>query len=88
MSKVSTHRGRKPSGKPGATHLDALQKAHGSGDFKSAKTHALNYANACTKHGTPEQEAAFHGTTETTTAPNPINPRRAQLAKLVMGRKK
>lgn len=44
--KGKTHRGRKPSGKPGASHLSQLQQAHGSGDFKAAKTHALNYAKA------------------------------------------
>lgn len=45
-AKKSTHRGRKPSGKPGASHLAALQAAHGSGDLGQAKTHALNYAKA------------------------------------------
>ncbi len=44
--KKPTHRGRKPSGKPGASHLAALQAAHGAGNLAQAKTHALNYAKA------------------------------------------
>lgn len=45
-----THRGRKPSGKPGAQHLSAQTAAHGKGDFAGAKSAALNYANAIHKH--------------------------------------
>ncbi len=44
--KPATHRGGKPRGKPGASHLAALQQAHGSGNFAQSKIHALNYANA------------------------------------------
>lgn len=50
MGKKPTHRGRKPSGKPGAQHLSALTAAHGKGDFKAAQHAALNYANAAVKH--------------------------------------
>lgn len=45
-AKKATRRGRKPSTKPGASHLSALTLAHGKGDLKAAKTHALNYAKA------------------------------------------
>jgi hypothetical protein len=48
--KSGVRRGRKPSTKPGAQHLGALQKAHAAGDFKAAKTHALNFANALHAH--------------------------------------
>lgn len=37
-------KGRQPSGKPGASHLKAMQDAHGKGDHKAARRHALNYA--------------------------------------------
>jgi hypothetical protein len=50
--KKKKHSGR---GKPGASHLAQLTQAHGQGQFQQAKVHALNYANAVTKHltGTP-----------------------------------
>lgn len=50
--KKPTHRGGKPRGKPGSSHLASLQAAHGKGDFKAAKVHALNYANAIHKSTT------------------------------------
>lgn len=60
-TKKATHRGRKPSGKPGASHLAALQKAHGAGNYGEAGTHALNYANAAKAHakgvGVPPTDA-------------------------------
>ncbi len=36
--------------KPGGHHLANLTQAHGAGDHRSARTHALNYANEITKH--------------------------------------
>lgn len=47
---MATHRGRKPSAKPGAMHLATLQQAHGKGDHHGAKIAALNYAKAMTQH--------------------------------------
>lgn len=84
---MTTHRGRKPSTKPGAKHLAALQQAHGKGDYKAAKTHALNYAKECHAHGGPAEEAAFHG------MPAPMEPaakpdRRQALAKALLSRRK
>lgn len=82
---MSTHRGRKPSGKPGAKHLTALQAAHGKGDFKAAKTHALNYAKEAHSHREPdEDDAPFHGMPAAMEkAEQPAAPdRRAQLARL------
>jgi len=79
-------RGRKPSGKPGAKHLDALRVAHGKGDFKAAKTHALNYAKAVhSQNAEPDADDAVdmmaaHATPPTSDA-------RARLAKLAMSRR-
>lgn len=96
--KKKTHRGRKASGKPGSDHLAALQKAHGAGDFKAAKIHALNYAKSAHKHGADDEEEAMEmvqpGPPPSVTdlpsakAPQPPPDRRAMLAKLAMGRKK
>lgn len=36
--------------KPGGGHLAKLTQAHGAGDHRAARTHALNYANEITKH--------------------------------------
>lgn len=83
---------RKRSGKPGASHLIAIQNAHGKGDFKTAKRAALDYAKACHQHGNAEEEAEYHAT-----APSqPMSmgkasggtDRRAQLAKIAASRKK
>lgn len=52
-----THRGRKPSTKPGASQLGALQQAHAAGDFKAAKSAALNYANTVHTHLTSQPQA-------------------------------
>lgn len=43
-------RGNKGSGKPFASHVGLIQKAHGAGDLHGVKVHALNLANAVTKH--------------------------------------
>ncbi len=99
-----TKRGRKPSGKPGSEHIAALQKAHGAGDFKAAKTAALNYAKAAHAHvGTndstvaptnspPMVETDFGADTATPPGQSDIAPakpdRRAALAKIAMSRKK
>src|SRR5205085_2033062 len=57
--KKSTHRGRKPSAKPGAQHLSALTQAHGRSDLKTAKVAALNYAKAVhTAMGAPAEADA------------------------------
>lgn len=91
-----THRGRKPSGKPGAQHMGALVAAHGKGDFHGAKIAALNYAKAMTQHLSGLGAAATGGT-ETdpmdvgqtavapaappiTSAPKPAGPSMAQRA--------
>lgn len=91
--KKKTHRGRKPSDKPGAKHLSELQRAHGAGDFKTAKIHALNYAKAAHSHAgeTPdairaEESSALPVASTTTSTKTPD--RRAALAKLAMSRSK
>ena len=56
-SKKPTRRGRKKSGKPGADHLAKLQVAHGKGDHKAARRHALDYAKATRKMESPYAEA-------------------------------
>lgn len=43
-------KGRQPSGRPGASHLKAMQDAHGKGDHKSARRHALNYAKETSQY--------------------------------------
>jgi hypothetical protein len=43
-----THRGARSG--PGSSHLNALIKAHASGDYAGAKTHAFNLGNAIHKH--------------------------------------
>lgn len=98
--KKKTHRGRKPSGKPGAEHLANLQKAHGAGDHKSARRHALEYAKATRKHesDSEDEEAmemvqpgpppSVHDTPISTPIKKPGLDRRAALAKLAMSRKK
>lgn len=80
---------RKPSGRPGSSHLAALQKAHGAGDFRAAKTHALNYAKECHAHGGPAEEAAAHGIALAADAKPATKPdRRLQLARIAAGRKR
>lgn len=93
--KKPTKRGRKPSGKPGSDHLTKLQQAHGTGDVKSAVTHALNYANAATKHlkgaGATAADPVDMASADSPppTAPSaPSSNGRAALAKLAMSRKK
>lgn len=97
-SAPKTHRGRKPSTKPGASHLGMLQQAHAAGDFKAAKTHALNYAKAVHAGATMPDDSATDGMSEPDTddmpssvmtgvppAPSkPAGPSRAMLAKLAM----
>ena len=97
------HRGRKPSGKPGGAHLDACNKAHGSGDFHGAKKSALAYVNAVHKHLTGAEKAelaesmgmvqpgrpmSVHEAPKPTPEQHPPPSRRAQLAKLAMTRRK
>lgn len=90
--KRGKRKGPKGNGRPGSEHLAALQKAHGAGDFKTAKTHALNYAKAVHKNAEPDaDETPASPPVGFTAMPSPSAPpdgRRAQLAKLVMGRKK
>lgn len=92
--KKKTHRGRKPSGKPGADHLSNLQRAHGSGDLKAAKRHALDYAKAVHSHSEPDADdatampgAAAPPVAKAPPSNPPSNPR-AALAKLAMSRRK
>ena len=68
--KKPTHRGRKPSGKPGANHLDLLNKAHSAGDHAMARTHALNYAKATMGSAGPAQPASV---ADASTAGGPDN---------------
>jgi hypothetical protein len=83
-------RGVKRSGKPGANHLIALQHAHGKGDFKSAKTHALNYAKAVHSEASesPEEETSEPGSMAAAEQETPPPNKRAALAKLAMSRRK
>lgn len=102
--KAPTHRGGKARGKPGASHLAALQSAHGAGNFAQAKTHALNYAKAVhqatavSPSAPVDDELSMAQPTAPSAAPSapaaPFPPKapptnqRAQLAKLAMSRKK
>lgn len=96
--KKPTKRGRKPSGKPGSDHLSKLQEAHGKGDHKSARLHALNYAKATSRYesetaepvGESEEMDVPRGTMNANgTPPNVPKPTdRTALAKLAMRRKK
>lgn len=70
--KKKARRTRKPSGKPGAEHISKLMAAHGAGDLKSAKSHALNYAKAI--HGAMGQPA---GEADAMQAPEPALPVKA-----------
>lgn len=96
--KKKTHRGRKPSGKPGAQHLSALQLAHGKGDTKGAHRAALDYAKELTKHhkGMSEPDADEMGgpsdndMDDRMTIATPVKKApdsRAALAKLAMRKK-
>lgn len=97
-AKKKTKRGRKASTKPGADHLSKLQQAHGAGDLHGAKLHALNFANALTKHlkapATPDQPMSMDAD-DPSIGPPPAPPaapaqpdRRAQLARLALTRRK
>lgn len=48
--KKKVRRGRKPSGKPGASHHAAMNQAYAAGDHAKAKSHALNFAKALHSH--------------------------------------
>lgn len=94
-NKKATRRGRKPSGKPGADHLAKLQAAHGQGDHKSARRHALDYAKATSRFESEADEPV--GAKEEVDVPagamqaNASAPKksdRASLARLALGRKK
>lgn len=81
---------RAKSGKPGAEHLGALQRAHAAGDLKAAKRAALDYAKAAHQHSaaeTPEEHASLVAQDQSA-VPAKSTTDRARLAKLAMSRKK
>jgi len=92
--KKKTHRGRKPSTKPGAQHLAALTQAHGAGNLQGAKTAALSYANAVHKHMTGMASMTEPDADETggppdldaddTTPPTPPAPKAPSMARQAM----
>lgn len=98
--KKAVHRGRKPSGKPGASHLAKLQQAHSAGNLAEAKTHALNFAKAVHQamQGTePDADDSMTATNPEPAAPSmapmsappkPMGNPRARLAQLAMSRKR
>lgn len=61
QKKKPTRRGRKPSGKPGASHHAAMNQAYAAGDHAKAKSHALNFAKALHTHmtGAVQPDAAI-----------------------------
>lgn len=77
-------RGNKGSGKPFASHIGAIQKAHGSGDLAGLKSHALNLANAVHKHltsvQTPPDETDIPGMAQSQDEPE-VFPAMAQPSK-------
>lgn len=85
--KKKTHRGRKPSTKPGADHLSKLTQAHGANDHHGAKVHALNYAKAMTKHmGTMPEEVGSVGDVASPAKAAPVStaPAAQSMARMAM----
>lgn len=59
--KAPAKKGRQPSGKPGASHLKQMQDAHGRGDHKTARRHALNYAKETSQYENSQNAQPTNG---------------------------